>query len=130
MAAYLYLLLAIFGEVIGTSALKASEGFTRPLPAIMAVLGYGVTLWALSITLKTLPVGIVYAIWSGLGIISIIIIGIIYFGESFTFLHFIGSTFILSGVVLLMFLTGSEKSGDENIIAHNEIEQENKNDQH
>lgn len=101
MEAYLYLAMAIFGEVIGTSALKASCGMTKLWPALLVVLGYSLTFWALSITLKALPVGSVYAIWSGLGIFSMFIIGIIFFGENFTLCHFLGTCLILAGVGIL-----------------------------
>lgn len=105
MEPYIYLLLAIAGEVMGTSALKASDGMTKWLPALFAIVGYSLTFWALSITLKTLPVGIVYAIWSGLGIISIVLIGILIYEEDFTLLHFLGTSLILCGVGILMLLT-------------------------
>jgi small multidrug resistance pump len=105
MYAYLYLLLAIAGEVIGTSALKASDGMSKILPSIVVVVGYTLTFWSLSIALKTLPVGIAYAIWSGLGIISIILIGIYVFEEEFTLLHLMGTILILAGVSLLMLFT-------------------------
>lgn len=105
MEAYLYLLMAIAGEVIGTSALKASYGMTKLIPSILVILGYSITFWALSIALKTLPVGVAYAIWSGLGIISIVLIGLYVFEESFTFFHLIGTALILSGVSVLMLLT-------------------------
>ena len=84
MEAYLYLLMAIAGEVIGTSALKASYGMTKLLPSIIVIIAYALTFWSLSIALKTLPVGVVYAIWAGLGIVSIALIGIYVFNESFT----------------------------------------------
>lgn len=102
---YLYLVIAIAGEVIGTSALKASDGMTRIWPALIVVAGYAIAFYSLSIALKTLPVGVVYAIWSGLGIVSIVIIGICFFDECFTFMHFLGTTLILLGVLLLMLFT-------------------------
>src|ERR1700722_14398726 len=90
MEPYVYLIMAIAGEVMGTSALKASYGMTKLWPALIVVLGYSLTFWALSIALKELPVGVVYAIWSGLGIVSIVLIGIFVFGEEFTSLHLLG----------------------------------------
>lgn len=71
MSAWLQLLLAIVAEVVATSALKASDGFTRLWPAIIVVLGYSVSFYCLSLVLKTIPVGITYAVWSGLGIVLI-----------------------------------------------------------
>jgi small multidrug resistance pump len=105
MLPYLYLMMAIVGEVIGTSALKASFGMTKILPSIVVVVGYTLTFWSLSIALKSLPVGIVYAIWSGLGIVCIILIGIYAYNEKFTLLHLFGTALILAGVIILMILT-------------------------
>lgn len=105
MKAYLFLLIAIAGEVIGTSALKASDGMTKMIPSIVVVIGYAMTFYTLSIALKSLPVGVVYAIWSGLGIVSIVIIGICLFNECFTWMHFLGTSLILAGVLVLMLLT-------------------------
>lgn len=105
MEAYLYLIMAIAGEVMGTSALKASDGMTKLVPSLFAIVGYSLTFWTLSITLKTLPVGVVYAIWSGLGIISIVLIGVFIFEETFTLLHLLGTGLIVVGVGVLMLLT-------------------------
>lgn len=105
MEAYLYLLMAIAGEVVGTSALKASYGMTKLIPSILVIFGYALTFWSLSIALKTLPVGVVYAIWSGLGIVSIMLIGIYVFNENFSLLHLFGTGLILAGVCILMLLT-------------------------
>jgi multidrug transporter EmrE-like cation transporter len=71
MNAWLQLLLAIVAEVVATSALKASDGFTRLWPAVIVVVGYSVSFYCLSLVLKTIPVGITYAVWSGLGIVLI-----------------------------------------------------------
>ena len=79
---YAQLLIAIACEVVATSALKATEGFTRFWPAVVTVAGYGVAFYFLSLTLRTMPVGIVYAIWSGAGIVLIAAIGWIWFRQS------------------------------------------------
>ena len=73
---YLYLAIAIVAEVIGTSALKAAEGFTRPLPSLVVIAGYGVAFYFLSLSLKAIPVGIAYAIWSGAGV-ALIVAGVV-----------------------------------------------------
>jgi small multidrug resistance pump len=109
MEAYFFLLMAIAGEVIGTSALKASYGMTKLLPSIIVIAGYALTFWSLSIALKTLPVGVVYAIWAGLGIVSIVLIGVYVFNESFTLLHLLGTALVLAGVGVLMLLTSPIK---------------------
>lgn len=75
---YLYLAIAIIAEVLGTSALKASDEFTKPIPSIAVVIGYGIAFYFLSLVLKTMPVGMAYAIWSGLGIVLITIVGIVF----------------------------------------------------
>lgn len=75
---YLFLTIAIIAEVIATSALKASQGFSVLMPSIITILGYAVALFFLSLTLKTIPVGIAYAIWSGAGIVLISTVGWIF----------------------------------------------------
>ncbi|HGE8441646.1 TPA: multidrug efflux SMR transporter SsmE, partial [Serratia marcescens] len=71
MSGFMYLTMAIVAEVIATTMLKASEGFTRLWPSLLVVLGYGVAFWGLSMVVKSMPLGIVYAIWSGMGIVLV-----------------------------------------------------------
>ena len=71
---WFYLIIAIVAEVIGTSALKAADGFTRPGPSLLVVAAYGVSFLFLSLTLRTLPVGIAYAVWSGVGVVLVTIV--------------------------------------------------------
>ena len=78
---YLILALAVLAETIGTAALQASQQFTRPLPSVVVVVAYALAFWLLAISLKTFPVGIAYALWSGLGIVFIALIGIFIFGQ-------------------------------------------------
>jgi len=98
---YLYLSIAIIAEVIGTSALKASQEFTKLGPSIIAIAGYGASLYFLSLVLKTIPVGIAYAIWSGIGITLITITGAILFKQMPDIPAIIGMTMIMSGVVII-----------------------------
>lgn len=105
--AYVYLLIAILAEIMATSALKASEGFTKLFPSIIVAAGYSTAFYLMSLTLKTLPVGVVYAIWSGLGIVGIAMIGVFYYNESFTVWHALGIALILAGVFLLNMITGA-----------------------
>jgi small multidrug resistance pump len=98
---YLYLALAIVAEVIGTSALKAAEGFTRPLPSLAVVLGYGVAFYFLSLALQTIPVGIAYAIWSGMGVVLITLIGWVVFKQSLDRAALVGIGLIVAGVVVI-----------------------------
>ncbi|GGG33027.1 DMT family transporter [Chelatococcus composti] len=104
---YLYLLIAIVGEVIATSALKASESFTRPLPALVTVIGYGVAFYCLSLTLRTIPVGIAYAIWSGIGIVLISLVGAVAFRQGLDLPALVGIGLILAGVVVINVFSSS-----------------------
>ncbi len=98
---FVYLILAIVAEVVATSALKASVGFTRPLPSLLVVGGYGVAFYLLSLVLRTLPVGITYAIWAGLGIVLVTLVGIMVFGEKPDLPAVLGISLIVAGVVTL-----------------------------
>ncbi len=98
---YLLLSIAIVAEVIATSALKASEGFTRLWPSVLVVLGYSIAFYCLSVTLKQIPLGIAYAIWSGLGIVLISIIGLVAFKQKLDTPAIIGLLFIIAGVIIV-----------------------------
>jgi small multidrug resistance pump len=105
MSSYLYLAIAIVAEVIGTSALKAAEGFTRPLPSLVVVVGYGAAFYFLSLALKTIPVGIAYAIWSGVGVALITLIGWVVFRQRLDAAALAGVTLIVAGVVVIQFFS-------------------------
>ncbi|MFD1711297.1 QacE family quaternary ammonium compound efflux SMR transporter [Ottowia sp. GY511] len=107
MSAYLYLLIAIVAEVVGTSALKASEGFTRLGPTAVVVVGYGLAFWLLSLTLRTIPVGIAYATWSGLGIVLIAAVGWVAFGQKLDVWAMLGMVLIIAGVLIMNLLSTS-----------------------
>jgi len=99
--AYLYLGIAIVAEVIATSALKASEGFTRLGPSLVVLLGYGIAFFFLSLTLRTIPTGIAYAIWSGIGIVLISAVGWVWFKQTLDLPAIIGLGLIILGVVVV-----------------------------
>lgn len=99
--ATLYLLVAIVFEVVATSALKASESFTKLVPAIVVVVGYVGAFWFLSLTLKTMPVGIAYALWSGVGIVLISLVGWLWFKQSLDWPAVIGMALIVAGVLTI-----------------------------
>ncbi len=101
MNAWLQLLLAIVAEVVATSALKASDGFTRLWPAVIVVVGYSVSFYCLSLVLKTIPVGITYAVWSGLGIVLITLAAWWLYGQTIDTVGLVGMGLILAGVVVL-----------------------------
>jgi small multidrug resistance pump len=99
--AYVLLFVAIVAEVAATSFLKAAQGFTRPIPSIASVVGYGVAFYFLSLTLGTIPTGVAYAIWSGVGIVLISIVGWAIFGQSLDLPALGGMALIASGVIVI-----------------------------
>ncbi len=99
--AYLYLAIAILAEVIGTSALKASKEFTNLLPSLVVVVGYGIAFYFMSLALRTIPIGVTYAIWSGIGIVLIAIAGIFIYKEIPDLPAIIGMGLIILGVVVI-----------------------------
>ena len=100
-SSYLLLGLAIAAEVLGTSALKASDGFTRLAPSLITVVAYGVSFYLLSLTLKTMPIGIAYAVWSGVGIVLISAIGWLLYGQRLDAPALIGLGLIVAGVLVV-----------------------------
>ncbi|SLN71839.1 DMT family transporter [Ruegeria meonggei] len=99
--AYLILLLAVAAETIGTTALQASQQFSRFWPSVLVVISYGIAFYLLGLTLRFMPVGIVYAIWSGLGIFLIAIIGYIAFGQKLDWPAVLGLAMILGGILII-----------------------------
>ncbi len=104
---YLYLAIAIVAEVIGTSALKAADGFTRLLPSLVVIVGYGAAFYFLSLALKVIPVGIAYAIWSGVGVALITLIGWVVFKQRLDAPALAGVALIVAGVVVIQFFSGA-----------------------
>lgn len=98
---WIYLAVAILFETIGTTALKASDGMTRALPAAVVVLAYALSFWLLALVLRVIPVGVAYAIWSGLGICLIAGIGYIVFGQRLDLPALIGLGMIIAGILVI-----------------------------
>jgi len=98
---YLILGLAIVAEVIATSSLKSSEGFTRLWPSVVTLLGYAIAIFLLSLTLKTLPTGIAYAIWSGVGIVLVSAIGWFGYGQKLDTPAVVGLGLLIAGVIVV-----------------------------
>lgn len=98
---YLYLAVAIVSEVLATSSLKASEGFTKLVPSILVVLGYGASFYFLSLVLKSIPVGTAYAIWAGLGIVLVAIVAAVWFRQIPDLPAIVGMVLIIAGVVVI-----------------------------
>ena len=101
MNSYLALGIAIIGEVVGTTALKSSDSFTKLVPSIITVLGYGTALYFLTVTMESIPTGVAYAIWSGLGIVLISIAGYFIHGQKIDLMGMVGMALIIAGVVVL-----------------------------
>ncbi len=99
--AYLYLAIAIVAEVAATSALKASAEFTKLLPSLIVVVGYGVAFYFMTLVLRTIPVGITYAIWAGLGIVLVAIAGALLYKQAPDIPALIGMGLIVAGVVVI-----------------------------
>ncbi|WP_226782339.1 DMT family transporter [Oceaniglobus trochenteri] len=106
-AHYLYLFFAILTETIGTTALQASAQFTRFWPSVIVVIGYGLSFWLMALALKTMPVGIVYAIWSGLGIVFIAGIGFFVFGQRLDLPAVLGMALIILGILVIHLFSNS-----------------------
>jgi small multidrug resistance pump len=98
---YLMLIVAVMAETAATSALQASQQFTRLGPSIVVVIGYALAFYFLALTLKVLPVGIAYAMWSGLGIVFIALIGYLVFGQKLDTPAILGTVMILGGIVVI-----------------------------
>lgn len=105
---YLFLSIAVFAEVIATSALKSSQSFTRLVPSILVIAGYSCAFYFLSLTLRSIPVGIAYAIWSGLGIVLVTAIAWVLHGQRLDLPAVIGLLLIIAGVLVVTLLPKSE----------------------
>ncbi len=104
---YFYLLLAVIAETVGTSAIQASHQFTRLGPSVLVVVAYAISFYLLGLTLKYMPVGIVYSIWSGLGIVLIAAIGYAVFGQKLDAPALLGMALIVAGIVVMQVFSGS-----------------------
>ena len=98
---WIFLAVAIVAEVIATTALRATDGFTRAAPSLIVVVGYGVSFYFLSLTLRTIPMGVTYAIWSGVGIVLISFTGFIIYNQRLDAAALIGMGLIVAGVVVM-----------------------------
>ena len=98
---YLYLAIAIVAEVAATSALKASAEFTRLVPSLIVVVGYAVAFYFMTLVLRTIPVGITYAIWSGVGIVLVTVVGIFLYNQMPDLPAIIGIALIIAGVLVI-----------------------------
>ncbi len=104
---YIYLIIAVVTETIGIAALQASGQFTRLWPSVLMIIAYGISFYFLSLTLKYMPVSIVYAIWSGLGIVFIACIGWLVLKQSLDFAAIAGMGLIIAGVIVINLFSSS-----------------------
>jgi len=104
---WLLLIAAVVFETIGTTALKASDGFTRLAPSAVVIVAYGLSFWLLATVLRTMPVGVAYAVWSGLGIVLIALIARILFGQVLDAPALIGIALIAAGITVISLFSQS-----------------------
>ncbi|MEC7989443.1 MAG: multidrug efflux SMR transporter [Candidatus Thermoplasmatota archaeon] len=98
---WVYLGLAIFSEVLATASLKSPEGFTRLVPSIVVLVGYAAAFYFLSLTLDTIPIGVAYAVWSGVGVATITLVSFVVYGQKIDTAGLIGIGLIVAGVIVL-----------------------------
>jgi small multidrug resistance pump len=101
MNRWAYLGLAIISEVIATASLKSTEGFTKFLPSTIVLIGYCAAFYFLSLTLDAIPIGVAYAVWSGVGIVGIAIISWIFYGQNLDLASIIGMGLIITGIIVM-----------------------------
>lgn len=101
MTAYYLLAIAIFAEVIATTSMKAVKGLSTPLPLLLVITGYGIAFWMLIMVMRTIPVGITYAIWSGMGIVMVSIAAFFIYGQKLDLPALLGMGMIVLGVVVI-----------------------------
>lgn len=104
---WIYLIIAIITEVIATSALKESEGFTKAIPSLIVIIGYSMTFYFMSLVLREMSVGITYAIWSGMGILLITTIGYFRYNQMLDAPAVLGMSFIALGIIILRVFSNS-----------------------
>lgn len=107
MPGYLYLAIAIAAEVIATTSMKAIDGFNKPLPLLLVIGGYGIAFWMLTLVVRSIPVGIAYAIWAGLGIVLVSIAALVFYQQKLDLPAILGMGLIVSGVVVIQLFSQS-----------------------
>lgn len=107
MNGYVYLAIAIAAEVIATTSMKALAGFSRPVPLLLVIVGYSLSFWMLALVVKSIPVGIAYAIWAGLGIVLVSIAAALIYGQKLDLPAALGMVLIIAGVVVIQVFSSS-----------------------
>lgn len=101
MSKWIYLGLAIISEVAATSFLKSSEGFSKLVPSVIVILGYCLAFYFLSLTLEEIPIGVAYAVWSGVGIAALAVVSVVFFDQKLDLAGIVGFALIILGVIVL-----------------------------
>lgn len=104
---WMYLMVAILAEIFATSALKSADGFTRFLPSIGVIAGYSISFYCLSLALRTIPIGVAYALWCGIGVVAIAFIGLLVYGQRLDIPAVMGLGLILGGVLVIQLFSKS-----------------------
>lgn len=99
--AYYYLAVAICSEVIATVSMKAIKGFSTPIPLLLVIVGYSVAFWMLTLVVRTVPVGVAYAVWAGMGIVMVSIAALFIYGQKLDIPAMLGMALIVLGVVVI-----------------------------
>lgn len=107
MPGYLYLAIAIAAEVIATTSMKAIDGFNKPLPLLLVVCGYALAFWMLTLVVRTIPVGIAYAVWAGLGIVLVSVAALVLYQQKLDLPAVLGMGLIVSGVAVIQLFSQS-----------------------
>ncbi len=107
MSGYIYLAIAIAAEVVATTSMKAISGFSKPLPLILVITGYGLAFWMLTLVVRSIPVGIAYALWAGLGIVLVSIAAAFLYNQKLDLPAMLGMGLIVAGVVVIQLFSGS-----------------------
>ncbi|MXS20650.1 DMT family transporter [Pseudomonas oryzihabitans] len=107
MSGYIYLAIAIAAEVVATTSMKAISGFSKPLPLILVITGYGLAFWMLTLVVRSIPVGVAYAIWAGLGIVLVSIAAAFLYDQKLDLPAMLGMGLIVAGVVVIQLFSGS-----------------------
>jgi len=107
MTGYIYLAIAITAEVIATTSMKALAGFSRPLPLFLVIAGYGLSFWMLALVVRTIPVGIAYAVWAGLGIVAVSIAAAVIYGQKLDLPAILGMALIIAGVAVIQLFSSN-----------------------
>tara|TARA_B100000497_G_C7432886_1_gene270197 strand:+ start:51 stop:386 length:336 start_codon:yes stop_codon:yes gene_type:complete len=107
MNTWIYLGLAILSEVMATASLKSTEGFTKIWPSVLVLVGYSAAFYFLSLTLNEIPIGVAYAVWSGVGVATITVISVVFMDQKIDFAGALGIALIVAGVIVLRLFSGS-----------------------